>query len=304
MNKHPMIAGKGIVWIVLAALALAGCALPRPSASVTPSTSTPLPPPTLTSSPLPPTITPIPLAALVNGDEITLAEFQAELKRYQAAVGTELATEDERRVLDDLIDQVLLAQGAEQAGLELDGETLQMNYLGLVEASGGEQAFNEWMATNSYTEDSFLHALARSTAAAWMRDQIAGGVPQTAEQIHARQILLYNFEEAQSVMDQLASGADFAVLAEEYDPATGGDLGWFPRGYLLDPRLDDVVFSLQPEEHSQIIQTLAGYHILQVLERDPNRTLEPGARLELQRKAVQDWLAERRSQSQIQIFLP
>jgi len=62
----------------------------------------------------------VPLAATVNGEEITLAEYQDELKRYQAEVGTELATEAEQRVLNELIDQLLLAQGAAEAGYLAD----------------------------------------------------------------------------------------------------------------------------------------------------------------------------------------
>jgi hypothetical protein len=61
---------------------------------------------------VPPSATPQPLAARVNGEEITLEQYQAELARYQVEVGTELATEDQQKVLDDLIDQILLAQGA------------------------------------------------------------------------------------------------------------------------------------------------------------------------------------------------
>jgi parvulin-like peptidyl-prolyl isomerase len=61
---------------------------------------------------------------------------------------------------------------------------------------------------------------------------------------------------------------------------------------------------LQPGEYSEVIQTAAGYHILQVLERDPQRPLDPGTRQALQLRALQDWMTERRSQSQVQVFLP
>jgi parvulin-like peptidyl-prolyl isomerase len=260
--------------------------------------------PTLSSTPSSPSSTPVPLATTVNGEAITLAEYQAELSRYQAAVGTELATEDEQRVLNDLIDQLLLAQGAVQAGYRADEKALQARYEGLVAQLGGEQVLAAWMASNEYDQASFRRALARSMAAAWMRDQIAAEVPAAVEQVHARQILLYNSEEANRVMTQLRSGADFADLAAQYDPAAGGDLGWFPQGYLFDPRLDEVAFNLQPGEFSDVIQTDAGFHILQVVEREAIYPLEPDARLALQRRALRDWLAARRSQSQIQVFVP
>jgi parvulin-like peptidyl-prolyl isomerase len=244
------------------------------------------------------------MVALVNGEPITREEFQAELKRYQAALGTELATEDKQRVLDDLVDQLLLAQAAREKGYTSDEQVLQQRYDGLVAQLGSAQALKDWMASSGYDEASFRHSLARSIAAAWMRDQIAAGVPQAIEQVHARQILLYNSPEADSVLAQLRDGADFGELASQYDPAAGGDLGWFPPGYLLDASLDEAISSLQPGEFSAVIQTVAGYHILQVLERDPQRPLEPAARQALQLQALQDWLVERRSLSQIQVLLP
>jgi hypothetical protein len=60
----------------------------------------------------------------VNGEAITLAEFEAELARFRAApgiAGTEMAQGGEQRVLEDLIAQVLLAQAALEAGFTLDG---------------------------------------------------------------------------------------------------------------------------------------------------------------------------------------
>ena len=289
--------------ILVAAVVLAGCSreTPAPSASPPPTTSIMASSTPTQSQPSP---TPAPLAATVNGEAILLSDYQAELSRYQADVGTELATEDQQRVLNELIDQLLLAQAAAEAGFVVDETILQERYAGLVSQLGSDQALRDWMDANAYTEESFRRALARSVAAAWMRDQIAAEVPTALEQVHIRQILLYNSEEADRVIAQLQSGEDFADLAALNDPAAGGDLGWVPRGYLLDAKLDEAAFSLQPGEFSAVIQTSAGYHILQVLEREPLLPLEFDARLVLQRKAVEDWLVARRSQSQIQVFTP
>lgn len=297
MRKHC------VFLILVAAVVLAGCSreTPAPSASPPPTTSIMASSTPTQSQPSP---TPAPLAATVNGEAILLSDYQAELSRYQADVGTELATEDQQRVLNELIDQLLLAQAAAEAGFVVDETILQERYAGLVSQLGSDQALRDWMDANAYTEESFRRTLARSVAAAWMRDQIAAEVPTALEQVHIRQILLYNSEEADRVIAQLQSGEDFADLAALNDPAAGGDLGWVPRGYLLDAKLDEAAFSLQPGEFSAVIQTSAGYHILQVLEREPLLPLEFDARLVLQRRAVQDWLAARRSQSQIQVFTP
>lgn len=297
MRKHC------VFLILIVAIVLAGCSreAPAPSASPLPTTSFVA---STTPTQSQPTPTPVPSVATVNGEAILLSDYQAELSRYQADIGTELATEDQQHVLNELIDQLLLAQAAADAGFIVDETILQERYAGLVSQLGSDQALRDWMDANAYTEESFRRALARSVAAAWMRDQIAAEVPTALEQVHIRQILLYNSEEADRVIAQLQSGADFADLAALNDPAAGGDLGWVPRGYLLDAKLDEAAFSLQPGEFSAVIQTSAGYHIVQVVEREPLLPLEFDARLALQRRAVQDWLVARRSQSQIQVFTP
>jgi peptidyl-prolyl cis-trans isomerase C len=160
------------------------------------------------------------------------------------------------------------------------------------------------MADNGYLEADFRRDLARSIAAAWMRDQVAAAVPQAAEQVHARQILVYQREQAEEALAQLQAGQDFATLAARYNAITAGDLGWFPRGYLLDPALDEAVFSLEPGEYSSILETPTGFHIIQVIERDAERALEAEARLTLQTQALQSWLEEQRMESDIQIFDP
>jgi parvulin-like peptidyl-prolyl isomerase len=241
---------------------------------------------------------------MVNGEAITLEQYNAELARYQAAVGTQLATGDQQRVLDDLIDRHLLAQAAAEAGFSVDDDAVQVRIDELVSRLDNDQSLVEWMAAQGYTDESFRKDLASSMAAAWMRDRIAAEVPARVEQVHARQILLANSEEAASVLARLQAGEDFASLAAEYDPIARGDLGWFPRGYLMDRQLEEAAFQLQPGETSPLIESGTGFHILQVIERDPAHPLDSDARLTLQIQAVKDWLETRRSESDIQILLP
>jgi peptidyl-prolyl cis-trans isomerase C len=294
----------GVLALVFLLAFLAACNLDRTSAPPAATLTYTPALPTATATPFQPSPTPQPLAAQVNGEGITVADFQAESARFQAAVGTQLATEDEKRVLDELINQALLAQAAAEAGFLVDDDSLQARIDQLITRLGSEQAFKDWMAGNGYTNETFRVALRRSIAAAWMRDQVIGSITETAEQVHARQILKYNVEEANQALAQLKSGTDFARLAAESDPVTGGDLGWFPRGYLTDISLENAAFSLQPGAYSNIIETAQGFHILLVIERDPSHPLEPDARLALQTRALQDWIEARRQQSDIQILIP
>jgi len=266
------------------------------------------PPMVLTSTPtwtpLPPTATPEPLALLVNGEGILLVDYQAEMERFRAATGTELATEEQQVVSDDFINQLLLAQAAQASGYIVDEEMLQERIKQLTDRMDDSQTLEDWLAVHGYPIDTFSKDLKRAMAAAWMRDKIIEQVPLTAEQVRARQILLYNSAQANEVYAQLQAGKVFATLAAQYDAITYGDLGWFPRGYLLDEKLDEIVFGLQPGEYSQVIQTFAGYHIVQVIERDPQRLLEPDALLALQSLALNNWLQEQRSLSQIEVYVP
>jgi peptidyl-prolyl cis-trans isomerase C len=283
------------IWILSLALSLSACA----SLFGTPSTPTPVAP---TQTPVPPTATPPPSAAAVNGEYITLVEFQAELARYKSAqTALEKTVTDEeasKTVLEDLVAQVLLSQAAREAGFELTESALQSRIDALVAEVGSAEALPKWQSDHGYNDASFRLALKRAAESAWMRDKIIADVPITAEQVHVRQILTYNAGDAQAALDQLRGGTDFDELAALYDPLTRGELGWVPRGYLLDSKADEAVFALQVGGYSDVIGTQAGFHIFKVLERG-DHPLSPDALLTVQELALQNWLAEKRTQSDI-----
>ena len=297
--------GQMLVMVSLGTMALLGCSHGAPASPT--QRGTPVVPPTATLTPLPPSPTPIPLAAVVNGTPIKLSELQAETARVQAAaaqLGMDLApTEAQQRALEDLIDQILLAQAAVEAGFDAQGAADQA-WADLQASLGSPEALTAYLASLGFDEEGYRAWLARSLAAAWMRDQIAAQVPQRAEQIHAQQILIYNEQEAQQIWHMLQNGADFDRLAAAYDPQTRGDLGWFPRGYLDEPALEEAAFQLEVGAFSQVIQTQIGYHILKVLAREADRPLSTQALQVLQQRAVAQWLKDRRQQSTIQIEVP
>jgi parvulin-like peptidyl-prolyl isomerase len=258
-------------------------------------------------TPIPPTATPIPLAVIVNGEGITLAEYQAEVNRFQAAstiTGTNIASDTEIVVLNELIDQTLLTQAAAENGYLVDDNLLQSRIDALADQLGGTQALEDWQAAYGYTDEDFRTALKRSIGAAWMRDEIIKTVPETADEVHVMQILVPTKAEADQIYASLQSGKDFLDVASTYDPLTKGDLGWFPRDYLNDPKIEAAAFGLQAGQYSEVIETDIGFHILYLVEKDPEHILQPDARKALQVIAIQDWISERRNQSEIQTLLP
>jgi peptidyl-prolyl cis-trans isomerase C len=121
--------------------------------------------------------------------------------------------------------------------------------------------------------------------------------------VHIKQILLNDTETAQKALGYLKAGRDFNELAAQYNPVTGGELGWFPRGYVSDPVIETAAFSLQPGQYSDVIQSQAGFDILYMVAHDPARRLSPDALLTLQKGAIQDWLTQQRTKSTI-LFAP
>lgn len=78
---------------------------------------------------------------------------------------------------------------------------------------------------------------------------------------------------AEGLLKQVKSGGDFAAIAKanSQDPGSapkGGDLGWVMRGQMVKP-FEEAVFSLKPNEISNLVKTEYGYHIVQVLEKEP-----------------------------------
>ena len=110
---------------------------------------------------------------------------------------------------------------------------------------------------------------------------------RTPERVHARHILLSTANrpkdevpkiqaQAEDLLKKIKAGGDFAELAKKYsqDPGSavkGGDLGWIVRGQTVK-NFEDAAFTLKPKEISNVISTEYGFHIIQVLEKEPAHT--------------------------------
>lgn len=295
-----------IKWI-LSLVILIGITSCKANSTGLPTTTVVAPSETVQEVTVIPSDTPEPMAARVNDYVLSLEEYQAELSRYELVLAGlaqgEKDVSPSEVVIQSMIEDVLLKQGAEESGYQQDPNMLQQKLEEITNRIGGNSVLDSWMQKNGYDIDSLKKALEISIAAAWMRDKIVTEVPSEAEQIHALQILVLSEPEAQGILQQIRTGADFATIAEQYDPITKGDLGWFPRGYLLQPAVEEAAFSLQLGATSDVITTSSGYHIIQVVEREDNHPLSPEAYTALQRAALKNWIETRKENSQIEIFI-
>jgi peptidyl-prolyl cis-trans isomerase D len=107
------------------------------------------------------------------------------------------------------------------------------------------------------------------------------GTYTTPEQVRASHILLTTEgkddnavrTQAEQVLKEARSGADFAALAKKYsqdesNAQTGGDLDYFSRGRMV-PAFETAAFALKVGEISDLVKTEFGYHIIKLVDRKP-----------------------------------
>lgn len=179
-----------IILIIASLLLVTGCTKPTPTAVVAPTTIEPGEPTATTALPTP---TLPPMALMVNGEGILLTDYESELTRLKMALEetgkTMTPDEQKSRILTSFTDELLLAQAAIQAGFSVTDADLQARIDKLVAEIGGADKLTAWQQTYGYTDESFRAYLKRSILVAWQRDQIVDSVPETADQVHARQLL-------------------------------------------------------------------------------------------------------------------
>lgn len=87
---------------------------------------------------------------------------------------------------------------------------------------------------------------------------------KSKDHLRASQILVGSQAEAETVLKELAAGAEFGAVARKRslspEAAIGGDLGFFKRGDLM-PELEQSVVALKVGQISGVVKTSRGYHI-------------------------------------------
>jgi peptidyl-prolyl cis-trans isomerase D len=76
---------------------------------------------------------------------------------------------------------------------------------------------------------------------------------------------------AEAALAKIKGGADFAEIAKKSSEDTGsaergGDLGCFPRGAMV-PEFENVAFSLDPGQTSDLVRSSFGFHVIRVASR-------------------------------------
>jgi peptidyl-prolyl cis-trans isomerase C len=195
--------------------------------------------------------------AKVNGEKITLEQFQNRLATYPPQFAAALRQRENRlKVLDQMVDEKVLLVAAKKEGYDKKKE-----YKDQIENTQNQLLLSmlvrEKVEKGLTVSDSEVQQYYEANPAQF----------QAAEQRRAHHILVKTQAEAESILSQLKAKADFVALAKQrsIDPsaAQGGDLGWFSKGQLV-PDFEKAVFAMNKGELSGVVRTQFGFHIIRL----------------------------------------
>jgi parvulin-like peptidyl-prolyl isomerase len=291
------------IFLPVFALLLAACA----GSTVGQDNPSPNPPTSAPDPNLPVNDAGVQLVAKVNGTEITLPEFEQALTRQQAEIQAADPDAMAASVLDSLIEQTLIEQAASEQQITVTDAEIQAEIQAMMQESGSDSAWQEWLAQNHFTQEQFADYLRESMLTQRIIAQVTQSVTGALPHVHARHILVATEAEANDILSRLRAGEEFAALAASYSRdvttrETGGDLGWFTQEELLEPSLAQVAFSLEPGQIAGPVPTRLGYHILQTLEKAA-RPVAPEKQADLVQVVFQNWLQGLRDSAAIERYL-
>lgn len=174
----------------------------------------------------------------------------------------------QRQVLALLIQASVIEDLAVERGVEPSEDEVGARFQEDVDSTGGEEELADALANQqlsmSLYRDVLLPTQLRVDA---LRELLADDIEPTQAR-EARHILVESEEQAQTLLQELAGGADFGELAQEHsiDPgsaAEGGDLGPAPEGAYVPP-FDDAVWRSGIGDIIGPVATDFGYHIIEV----------------------------------------
>jgi len=193
-----------------------------------------------------------------------------------------------KNILNQLIDYELFYQQAQKEKVKISNDKINLEIDKIKDNFSSPEEFDEALKANNITlvrlKEDIKRQLMINSILDETRNQISISNEELLEyynenkesffepeQVNARHILVETEEEANSLLLQLKEGlTDFAKLAKEKSigpsAPSGGDLGFFTRGQMVK-EFEDAVFSLEPGEISEVVQTQFGYHIIKCEEK-------------------------------------
>ena len=277
--------------------------------------------------------------ARVNGSTIALDMYERELFQIQKKAlqqGKQISeaqlSEIRKRVLENIIGRELLYQESMKIGIVVKSGDVDAKFESMKTGFPNELEFQSSLAEMNLTEETLKIQIRRGMARQQFVDsQIAPKVTVTeretrsfydkdpqnflkSESVHARHILIKvlpaadetqkaaALEKIDAIQERLYAGEDFVSLARSYSEGpssdNGGDLGYFGRGQMVK-LFEDAAFALEPGQVSGIVQTEYGYHLIQILGKQPESIYT----YDEAKDAIAQHLRQRQVQNEIQRYI-
>ena len=202
--------------------------------------------------------------ATIDGEKITLEEFNKELDRIPANMKMLVLTQSGKQsFLDRYVVKRLLMEEAKKENIEKDKD-FQERLNDIREQLLIESLLKKKVTTNINPSEQELKDYYEKNKEKF----------KTGQEVDTRQILVKTEKEAKEIRAKLDKGEDFADLAKRFsiDPsakATGGAIGFHAKGTLL-PEYEAVAFKLtKVGQISPPVKTQLGYHIIQLQGMKP-----------------------------------
>jgi peptidyl-prolyl cis-trans isomerase C len=241
-----------------------------------------------------------PVVASVNGIQIHFSDIQQDAQNAPQQMQQLPPNQLYPLLVSQEVDRKALLVAARQENLQKDPAV----------ADAMAQAADIKLE-NAYVQQHVTPAVTDAAVQAEYNKNYAGK-PGPA-QVDARHILVKTQAEAQSIINQLNHGANFAALAKKdsIDPgaSNGGELGWFNQNEMV-PAFADAAFALKPGQYTKTpVQTQFGWHVI-LLEGKRNAPtpaladVQSTIRQNLADDAIKATLTDVRSKVKIQIYNP
>lgn len=233
--------------------------------------------------------------ATVDGKPISNELFEFYVKNAVRRPVSELTAEQKQQALDDLIRMHIVAENAVKSGVEKDPEVAQA--LELTRLNLLTRAVIQKQLKDPPTEQELRTEYETFSA------------EQPRFEYHARHILVATEPFAQTLIDKLNKGGNFAELAKKESmdgsKSDGGDLGWFSPTRMVKPFADAVVALQKGQITQQPVQTQFGWHVIKLEDTRDNVVPDFEQKKEemqqrLQEKKVQAYVDELKKTAKIE----
>lgn len=268
------------------------------------------------------------LIAEVNDTSISYQQWQNafmnSISRYDNQTLSNMTDETlaflKNNVTEQLINSTLLFQYAKEQKITIPAEEINDEIDLIKNNFDSEEEFNEALRRNDLTINQLKDSLKNQMMIERAMEQEYEKIDITEEEIFQyyednkdyffepenrkiRHILVENREEAENILNQLNDGlVDFDKLARDKSicPSSeqGGDLGYITRGQMVK-NFEEMSFSLEIGEISEITQTEYGYHVIKCddIQKEHQLTFEEA------RENIKNMLLSREKNEIIEILL-